>query len=68
VPTFRYPVGKNALNKLSWSQDGKKLATGDSTGKVSVFNVEKELTNSKAEDSFKFEKVVAMAKNNKKGY
>jgi hypothetical protein len=56
------------LNKLSWSGDGKKLAAGDISGKASVFNIDKELANSKAEDSLKFEKVISMAKNNKKGY
>jgi dynein intermediate chain len=43
VPVFRYDVGKYSLNKLAWSQDGKRLATGDINGKVSVFNVDKEV-------------------------
>jgi dynein intermediate chain len=43
VPLFRYDTGKNALNKMSWSNDGKRLAVGDIAGKVSVFNVEKEV-------------------------
>jgi dynein intermediate chain len=68
VPTYRYAVGKNALNKLSWSGDGKKLAAGDISGKVSIFNVDKELSNSKGDDSLKFEKVINQAKNNKKGF
>lgn len=41
--TFRYEVGKNSLNKLSWSHDGKRIAVGDITGKISILNVEKEV-------------------------
>jgi dynein intermediate chain len=68
VPNYRYPVSKTALNKLSWSHDGKKLAAGDISGKVSILNIDKELSNSKAEDSLKFEKVINQAKHMKKNY
>jgi len=43
VPVCRYDVGKNSLNKLSWSMDGKRIAVGDITGKVSVLNLDKEV-------------------------
>ena len=43
MPVYRYDVGKKALNKLAWSADGKRIATGDIAGKVTVFNVEKEV-------------------------
>jgi dynein intermediate chain len=43
VPLFRYDVGKNALNKISYSQDGKRMAVGDISGKISVLNLEKEV-------------------------
>jgi dynein intermediate chain len=68
VPTYRYDMGKTVLNKLSWSQDGKRLAVGDFMGRVSILSIEKELYSSKAEDSIKFDKVITTAKNNKKGY
>ena len=43
VPINRYEVGKNACNKLSWSQDGKRLAVGDINGKITILNIEKEV-------------------------
>jgi len=45
-PSFRHDVGKNALNKLSWSNDGKRLVTGDIHGKVSLFSIDKEVNRS----------------------
>lgn len=43
VPLFRYDVGKNALNKMAYSADGKRIAVGDIAGKVSIMNLEKEV-------------------------
>jgi hypothetical protein len=43
MPAFRYEVGKNSLNRLAWSHDGKRLSVGDMSGKVTVFNIEKEV-------------------------
>ena len=43
---FRYGVSKNALNKICWSQDGKRLAVGDSVGKTSILNIDKEVNKS----------------------
>jgi len=43
VPVYSYEVGKYALNKLEWSHDGKRCAVGDVNGKVSMFNIDKEV-------------------------
>lgn len=43
VPVYSYEVGKHALNKLHWSQDGKRLAVGDVNGKISILNIDKEV-------------------------
>lgn len=43
VPLYRYDVGKNSLNKMSWSSDGKRVAVGDVAGKVSILNLDKEV-------------------------
>jgi dynein intermediate chain len=43
VPVYSYEVGKSALNKLHWSHDGKRVAVGDVNGKVSIFNIDKEV-------------------------
>lgn len=43
MPISTYNVGKNILNKLSWSSDGKKICLGDNIGKVTVLNIDKEV-------------------------
>lgn len=43
-PVYRHDVGKVALNKMSWSDDGKKVAVGDINGKISIFNVDKDVS------------------------
>lgn len=57
VPTFRYEH-KNCINKMVWYYDGKKMAVGDSTGKVSVLGIEKDLYSTKVDDSTKFSGIV----------
>ena len=42
-PLYRHDVGKDALNKLSWSGDGKKLCVGDINGKVMVYSLDKDV-------------------------
>lgn len=73
VPSFRYDLGKETLNKLCWSHDGKRLITGDISGKMTLLNIEKEVrlkifkffqyVNHKQDDAFKFEKNLTNAKN-----
>lgn len=58
VPVFRHNV-KSLINKLSWSVDGRRLAVGDSQGKVTVFNAEKDVYTTKPEDFEKFDKVIS---------
>ena len=57
IPTFRYKL-KNAINKLAWSYDGKKLATGDINGHIDIFSSEKDVINVKQEDIFKFNRIM----------
>ena len=54
---FRYEIGV-PINKLTWSQDGKKLAAGDADGKISVFNCDKDVYTVRQEEFNKFDKVV----------
>lgn len=42
-PVFRYEPNKISLNKLNWSEDGKRIAVGDMNGKISLFNVDKDV-------------------------
>lgn len=46
------------ISKLSWSDDGKRLAAGRNDGKVSVYGAGKDLLNVKAEDYTKFKNVL----------
>ena len=62
VPKYKYQLEKDVINKLSWSQDGKRLAVGDSTGKITILGLGKAIYNSKVEDSLKFEKLVTKMK------
>lgn len=57
VPTFRYEH-PSSINKLAWYHDGKKIAVGDSTGKVSVLGVEKDLYSTKIDDSSKLTSII----------
>ena len=63
IPTFRYNL-KNAINKLAWSYDGKKLAAGDINGHISIFSSEKDVVNVKGEDISKFYKIIESLKDN----
>ena len=62
IPLVRCNLGKEVLNKLSWSSDGRRLAVGDSSGRIKLLKVSKDLYKSKPEDSIKFEKVVSRMK------
>ena len=63
IPTFRFNL-KNAVNKLAWSYDGKKLAAGDIEGKIAIFSSEKDVVNVRKEDINKFYNNVEMVKDN----
>ena len=63
IPTFRYDL-KNAINKLAWSYDGKKLAAGDINGHIAIFSSEKDVINVKNEDVNKFHNKIETIKEN----
>lgn len=46
------------LNCLRWTQDGRRLATGDSSGKISLLAVESDLSTGTSED---FDRISALA-------
>ena len=64
IPTFRYNL-KNAINKLAWSFDGKKLAAGDINGHINIFSSEKDVINVKNEDVNKFFNSIENIKENR---
>ena len=57
VPIYTYNL-KKVVNKISWSHDGKKLATGDREGKINIFASEKDVFTVKPEDFTKFDKII----------
>ena len=46
------------MNCLRWSKDGRKIATGDSEGYVSLWGVDKEFAVQRNEDINKLEKLM----------
>lgn len=58
APVARKKTGSRALNCLRWSMDGRKLATGDSEGFVSLWSVDKEISMQKNEDFNKLERLI----------
>lgn len=58
APITRKKTGNLALTTLRWSKDGRKIATGDSMGKVSLWNLEKEMAVQKNEDFTKMQRLL----------
>ena len=65
VPIYKMNIGEDVINNLSWSYDGKRIATGDSGGKVKVFEISKDIYRGTQEDSMKFDKIISSIKLNK---
>ncbi len=57
-PVYRHDIGKDTLNKLNWSGDGKRIAIGDINGKIMMYGLDKEIYLTKPDDSIKFQKVI----------
>uniref|UniRef100_A0A0G4HJL6 Uncharacterized protein n=1 Tax=Chromera velia CCMP2878 TaxID=1169474 RepID=A0A0G4HJL6_9ALVE len=49
-PYVRVRDKELALNKVCWSSDGRRIVTGDHSGVVNVWGIDKELTTAKPED------------------
>ena len=58
VPQERFKTGEKALNKLRWSPDGKKIVTGDSAGRLSVWGVDKDYYQPKEGELNKLERLI----------
>lgn len=55
---YTYDVDKRALSKIRWSQDGKKLLSGNSNGTIKLWNVDKEFYQYREEDFSKLERML----------
>lgn len=67
-PILSKKISNNPINKHSWSDDGKRIAMGDSQGKVYLYVGDRSIVESSAEDSYKFESVINQYQNEKQGF
>ena len=54
APKIRCKLGNEALNKICWTEDGKRITVGDSAGKISLFALDPQIYSSSSEDSKRF--------------
>lgn len=50
MPIFKISTGTSALNKLQWSNDGKRIVTGSISGQVTMLKIDEETAIPKARD------------------
>ena len=62
IPKVHCKLGNDAINKICWTDDGKRITTGDSNGKIQLFGVDKQLYTYNNEDTKKFENVIGQKK------
>ena len=62
APKIRCKLGNEALNKICWTEDGKRITVGDSGGKISLFALDPQIYSSSSEDSKRFEKLIGKMK------
>ncbi len=66
IPTATLSIndGQSALNKLKWTKCGTKIAIGDDLGKVSIVDVNENVSRPKVNDLKKLEGVLNELKQN----
>ena len=57
-PVYRHDVSKTSLNKLSWSDDGRRIAVGDVCGKIIMYNLDKDIVLAKQDDAAKLQRMI----------
>ena len=62
VPRVHCKLGNDALNKICWTEDGKRITVGDAAGKVELYALDKQLYTSNSENSRRFEKLIGKMK------
>ena len=61
-PKVHCKLGDYAINKICWTEDGKRITVGDNNGKIQLFGLDKQLYISNSEDTKKFEKIIGQKK------
>eukprot|EP00033_Pygsuia_biforma_P002585 GCRY01002860.1.p1 GENE.GCRY01002860.1~~GCRY01002860.1.p1 ORF type:complete len:602 (+),score=127.77 GCRY01002860.1:214-2019(+) len=59
-PMYQVLASDGAVNCVNWSRDGLRLATGDSKGQISVFNVNPEMATLGGDAAWRLEECVRM--------
>ena len=62
TPKVHCKLGNEAINKICWTEDGKRITVGDSSGKIQLFGLDSQIYSSTSEDSKKFEKLIGKMK------
>ena len=62
TPKVHCKLGNEAINKICWTEDGKRITVGDSGGKIQLFGLDSQIYSSTSEDSKKFEKLIGKMK------
>ena len=62
TPRVHCKLGNDAINKICWTEDGKRITVGDYSGKVQLFGLDKQIYLSNSEDSKRFEKLIEKMK------
>ena len=62
TPKVHCKLGNDAINKICWTEDGKRITVGDSAGKIQLFGLDSQIYSSTSEDSKKFEKLIGKMK------
>ena len=62
VPRVHCKIGNEALNKICWTEDGKRITVGDSAGKIQLFALDKRVYSSSGENSKRFERLIGKMK------
>ena len=62
TPMVHCKLGDAAINKICWTEDGKRITLGDNNGTIKLFGLDKQIYISNSEDVKKFEKVIGQKK------
>ena len=62
LPKVHCKIGNEALNKICWTEDGKRITFGYSVGKIQLFALDKRVYSSSRKNSKRFERLFGKMK------
>ena len=57
-PIVHCKMGDDAINNICWTEDGKRLAVGDFSGKIQLLGMDKSIYETTNDEAKKFEKII----------